>query len=104
MQLFIATESHDSQPQHLFWQQLEQSYSLRRQLQQHPKLEALDASQSSHMNTIIFELQELEMAFQGETDGLASGEGEALQAASAQASLLLAQLAALVAHLDGLLD
>jgi hypothetical protein len=103
MQLFIATDSGDRQPQQPFWQQLEQSYLLRRQLQQHRKLETLDAGQNSHMNAIIFELQELEMAFQGETEDLGS-ESEALEAATAQASLLVAHLAALVAHLDSLLD
>jgi hypothetical protein len=90
-------------PQHPFWQQLEQSYVLRHQLQQHRKLDALDVGQNNHMNAVIFELQELEMAFQGETDGL-EGESEALEAAAAQASLLVAQLLALVVQLDSLLD
>jgi hypothetical protein len=104
MQMFIATNNQMAEEKSLFWQQVEASYVLRQQLQQHTKLEALDAAQLAHMNTVIFDLQELEMAFQGETPINGEVRDEVMEAASAQASLLVAALAALVEHLDALLD
>jgi hypothetical protein len=100
MELFSTQQFPPDDDRAPLWRVLEASYVLRSGWQHHSQRPKLDDTVLDQWNEVVFELQELEMAFQGEPN---PDEAE-LIAAIAQAERCNRELSRILVLLDEFLD